>query len=39
MLRLAESEQDLGLLVIAHHFLGQTLYFQGEFVAARTQLE
>ncbi len=39
MLRIAEGEQDTGLLVIAHHFLGQTLYFQGEFVSARTQLE
>jgi predicted ATPase len=39
MLRLAESTQELGLLVIAHHLLGQTWYFQGEFISARTHLE
>jgi predicted ATPase len=39
MLRIARSEQDQGLLVIAHHFLGQALYFQGEFVTARAHLE
>jgi tetratricopeptide (TPR) repeat protein len=39
MLKISQIEGDLGLLVIAHHFLGQTLYFQGEFVSAQAPLE
>jgi predicted ATPase len=38
-LRLAQHMQDADLLLRAHHTLGTTLYFCGEFVRARTHLE
>ncbi|HEV8718400.1 MAG TPA: adenylate/guanylate cyclase domain-containing protein [Candidatus Binatia bacterium] len=39
LLRLAETGQDLALLVEAHFALGDTLVCLGEFVPARAQLE
>jgi class 3 adenylate cyclase/predicted ATPase len=39
MLAVAQRVRDPALLVEAHHALGNTLYWLGEFVAARAQLE
>ena len=38
-LRLAQSQQDAGLLVVAHQSLGVGLFCQGELSLARTHLE
>ena len=39
LLSLAESAQDRGLLLQAHNALGLSLFFQGDFAAAREHLE
>jgi predicted ATPase len=39
MFALARSEQTPALLLQAHHVLGETLYLQGELLAAREHLE
>jgi DNA-binding winged helix-turn-helix (wHTH) protein/predicted ATPase len=39
MLALAHSEQSPALLLQAHHVVGETLYLQGELLAAREHLE
>jgi predicted ATPase len=39
MFALAQSEQSPALLLQAHHVLGETLYLQGELLAAREHLE
>jgi predicted ATPase len=39
LLRLAQSLQDPALLLVAHHVLGDTLFWLGEFAAAREHAE
>jgi predicted ATPase len=39
LLRLAQHQDDLALLVAAHNALGQTLFYLGAFASARTHLE
>ena len=39
LLRVAESEQDPGLLVEAHAFMGVVAFYRGEFTTASAQLE
>ena len=38
-LALAEKHEHPGILALAHRFMGQTLYFMGDFVDARFHLE
>jgi predicted ATPase len=39
LLRLAQRVQDSALLLEAHHWLGETLFYLGEFAAAQEHLE
>jgi len=39
LLGLAQREEDPTLLLLAHHAMGMTLFYLGEFVAARVHLE